>query len=240
MIKLFPRICAVVLIVVGATVLCHAQTAYVSDILILTFRQGPGPGYPVISALKSDTPVTIIEESKGYLKVELSSGEQGWVDKNYIVTDPPKSIIINQLKKENAALEDKIRALTDQAGQSLSGTAKINTDQNTDMGADQAAMEQLKKENLVLTQSLETLKSQYTALKTASANVAATLEENNRLKTQISSLSATLAQQKENGGFMFKTDMIKWFVAGVGVLLLGWVIGLSISSRRGGIGSLLD
>ncbi len=232
MMKLFPRICAVVLIVVGTTALCHAQTAYVSDILILTFRQGPGPGYPVISALKSDTPLTIIEEKNGYLKVELSSGEQGWVNKNYIVTDPPKSIIIDQLKKENAALEDKIRVLTDQAGQSLSGTAKINTDQidtnqidtnqNTDMGAaDQTAMEQLKKENQILTQSLETLKSQYTALKTTS-------------------LSARLAQQKEDGGFMFKTDMIKWFMAGVGVLLLGWVIGLSISSRRGGSGSLLD
>lgn len=238
--KLFPRICAVVLIVVGATALCHAQTAYVSDILILTFRQGPGPGYPVISALKSDTPLTIIEEKNGYLKVELSSGEQGWVDKNYIVTDPPKSIIINQLKKENAALEEKIRALTEQAGQNPSGTAQIDTDQNTGMAANQGAMEQLKKENQDLTQNLETLKSQYTALKTASANVTAILEENKRLKTRNASVSATLAQQKENNAFMFKTDMIKWFLASVGVLLLGWVIGLSISSRRGGSGSLLD
>jgi SH3 domain protein len=39
---------------------------------------------------------------------------------------------------------------------------------------------------------------------------------------------------------MFKTGMIKWFLAGVGVLLLGWVIGLSVSSRQGGSSSLLD
>ncbi len=220
MMKLFSRICAIVLIVIGVTALCHAQTAYVSDILILTFRKGPGPGYPVISALKSDTPLTIIKESNGYLKVELSSGEQGWVDKNYVVTDLPKSIIIDRLKKENAALEDKIRALTEQI--------------------DQAAMEQLKKENRTLTQNIETLKSQYAALKTASANVTDTLEENKRLKTRNASLSAVLVQQKENNGFMFKTGMIKWFLAGVGVLLLGWVIGLSVSSRKGGSGSLLD
>ncbi len=218
--KLFSRICAVVLIVIGVTALCHAQTAYVSDILILTFRKGPGPGYPVISALKSDTPLTIIKESNGYLKVELSSGEQGWVDKNYVVTDLPKSIIIDRLKKENAALEDKIRVLTEQT--------------------DQAAMEQLKKENQTLTQNIETLKSQYAVLKTASANVTDTLEENKRLKTRNASLSAVLAQQKENSGFMFKTGMIKWFLAGVGVLLLGWVIGLSVSSRQGSSGSLLD
>lgn len=220
MTKLFPRICTVILLVVWATGLCHAQTAYVSDMLILTFRKGPGSNYSVISALKSDTPLTIIEERNGYLKVALSSGEQGWVDKNYVTTDPPKSIIINQLKKENAALEDRIRALAEQA--------------------DLAAMEQLKKENQVLTQSLETLKSQYTALKTASARITDTLDENKRLKTRNTSLSATLAQQKEKDQLIFKTGIIKWFLAGVGVLLLGWVIGLSVSSRQGRSGSLLD
>ena len=220
MMKLFPRICAVIIIIIGAAAICYAQTAYVSDMLILTLRKGPGSGYPVISALKSDTPLTIIKESNGYLKVELSSGEQGWVDKKYVVTDPPKSIIIDRLKKENAALEDKISILTEQT--------------------DQAAMAQLKKENQALTQNIETLKSQYAALKTASANVSDTLEENKRLKTRNASLSAELAQQKEDKGFMFKTGMIKWFLAGVGVLLLGWVIGLSVSSRKGGSGSLLD
>jgi len=220
MMKLFPRICAVVLIVIGITALCRAQTAYVSDMLILTFRKGPGPSYPLISALKSDTPLTIIEESNGYLKVALSSGEQGWVDKNYVVTDLPKAMIIEQLKKENAALEEKIRALTEQP--------------------DHAVMEQLKKENQVLIQNVETLKSQYTALKCASTNITDTLEENKRLKTQNTSLPDTLAQPKGNYEFMFKTGMIKWFLAGVGVLLLGWVIGLSVSSRQGGSSSLLD
>jgi len=220
MTKLFLRICAVILFIIGATAICHAQTAYVSDMLILTFRQGPGPGYPVISALKSDTPLTIIKESNGYLKVELSSGEQGWVDKKYVVTDPPKSIIIDRLKKENASLKDKISTLTEQT--------------------DQIALEQLKKENQTLTQNLEILKTQYAALKTASANITDTLKENERLKTRTASLSAALAQQKEESGFMFKTGMIKWFLAGVGVLLLGWVIGLSVSSRQGGSGSLLD
>lgn len=198
MMKLFPRICAVVLIVIGTTALCHAQTAYVSDMLILTLRQGPGPDYPVISSLKSDTPLTILEESKNYLKVKLSSGEQGWVHKNYVVTDPPKSIIIDQLKQENAALEDKIRALTEQAGQ------------------------------------------KDIALKTAATGVDDILKENKRLKTRNASLSATLAQQKKNNAFIFKTGIIKWFLAGVGVLLLGWMTGRSISSRQGGSGSLLD
>lgn len=243
--KLFPRICTVILIAVGVTALCQAQTAYVSDMLILTFRQGPGTEFPVIRALKSDTPLTVIEENNGYLKVELSSGEQGWVDKNYIVTDPPKSILIDQLKKQNAALEDKIRELTEQAEQSQSGTVQADTDQNmeTATAADPAAMEQLKRENQALAQNIETLKSQYAALKTASADVKATLKENKHLKAQNQSLTAKLARNKASktgDGFEFKTGMIKWFLAGVAVLLLGWVIGQSVSSRQGGSGSLLD
>lgn len=220
MIKLFSQICAVVLLIIGTTALCHSQTAYVSDTLILTFREGPGSGYPVLSALKSDTPLTIIEEKNGYLKVALSSGEQGWVDKNYVVTDPPKSIMITRLKKENAALEEKIKALSEKA--------------------DQVVMEQIKKENQALRQSVETLNSQYTALKTASANITGILEENKRLKTLNASLSDTLSEQKAKTDFVFKTGTIKWFIAGVGVLLLGWLIGLSISSRQGGSSSLLD
>ncbi|WP_320039925.1 TIGR04211 family SH3 domain-containing protein [uncultured Desulfobacter sp.] len=220
MTKLFSRICAVVLIFTGTAVLCHAQTAYVSDMLILTFREGPGTNYPVLSALKSDTPLTVITEKNGYLKVALASGEQGWVDKSYVVTDPPKSIIIDRLKKENAALEEKIKALS--------------------VKADQVVMEQLKKENQALIQDHEALKSKYTALKAAAANVTDTLEENKQLKARNASLSTELAQQKGNSEFLFKTGMIKWFLAGVVVLLLGWVIGLSISSRKGGSGSLLD
>jgi SH3 domain protein len=188
--------------------------------LILTFREGPGPNYPVLSALKSDTPLTVIEEKNGYLKVALSSGEQGWVDKSYVVTDLPKSIIIDRLKKENAALEEKIKVLSEKS--------------------DQVLMEQLKKENQSLVQTVETLKSRYTALKAASANITEVLEENKHLKTQNTSLSATVDQQKGNNEFLYKTGMIKWFLAGVGVLLLGWLIGLSISSRQGGSGSLLD
>ncbi|MCG8551844.1 MAG: TIGR04211 family SH3 domain-containing protein [Desulfobacterales bacterium] len=220
MTKLFPRICAAVLIITGTTVLCHAQTAYVSDMLILTFREGPGSNHPVLSALKSDTPLTVITEKNGYLKVALASGEQGWVDKNYVVTDPPKSIIINRLKKENAALQKKIKTLS--------------------VKADQVLMEKLKKENQALIQNNDALKSKYTALKSAAANITDTLKENKMLKTRNASLSGKLAQQEESNEFLFKTGMIKWFLAGVVVLLLGWVIGLSISSRKGGAGSLLD
>ncbi|WP_321492276.1 TIGR04211 family SH3 domain-containing protein [uncultured Desulfobacter sp.] len=240
MMKLFSRICAVVLIVLGTAALCHAQTAYVSDMLILTLRQGPGSNYPVITTLKSDTPLTIIDEKNGYCKVSLTSGDQGWVDKKFIVTDPPKSIIIDQLKKEKAALENKISELMESANKSQHDRSQTDNNQKAEIAANQAAMAQLEKENQTLTQNIETLKSQYAALRTASADIETIVKENKRLKTQNDSLNATLTQKKENEGLMFKTGMIKWFLAGVGVLLLGWLIGLSLSSRQGRSGSLLD
>jgi SH3 domain protein len=45
-------------------------------------------------------------------------------------------------------------------------------------------------------------------------------------------LSQELALLKKENKNLFKTSMIKWFLSGVGVLLLGWIIGQGISSRK--------
>lgn len=91
--------------------LSFAKTGYVSDMLLLTFRQGPGNSYAVIKTLKSNTPVSILEEENEFYKVELRSKEIGWVDKKFIIFELPKNLIIDQLKQENKTLENKISKL---------------------------------------------------------------------------------------------------------------------------------
>ena len=91
--------------------LIWAKTGYVSDRLILNFRQGPDTASDVIKTLKSDTPVIILEEKNEFYKIELQSNETGWVEKNYIIFEMPKTLIIDQLKKENNSLKNKISKL---------------------------------------------------------------------------------------------------------------------------------
>ncbi len=88
--------------------------------------------------------------------------------------------------------------------------------------------------------SLSESKDAYSTLINQSKNLKKTIEENKSLKQENETLSKSLEILKSKNKGQFKVAMIKWFLAGVGVLLLGWIIGQSVSikNRRSG-GSLL-
>ncbi|MEN8212172.1 MAG: TIGR04211 family SH3 domain-containing protein [Thermodesulfobacteriota bacterium] len=173
---------------------CFARTGYVSDMLFLTFRQGPGNSYASKKTLQSNTPVMILEEKNGFYKVELKSKEVGWVDKNFIIFTLPKTLMINKLEKENKNLSIRIMELE-------SSVREL-----------QDKLSSVKQNNMLSDTQGE--------------------KENKMLKEQTQTLSEELATIKGKNKSLFKTSMIKWFLTGAGVLLLGWIIGQSVSSKK--------
>ena len=208
---------------IGAMILClfphpsPAETGYVSDMLLLNFRQGPGNTHAVIKTLKSNTPVTILAEENGFYKVKLQSEELGWIDKSFIVFEPPKTQIIDQLQQKNKTLENKILQL-ESTRQTLKETIKsLETDLKK--GSNKPGNQPIQTDQL--------------------KNIQKLMDKNKHLQKENSRLSRNLEQLKENHKGLFKNDMIKWFLAGGGVLLLGWIIGQSISSKKQQSGSSL-
>ncbi len=184
--------------------LIWARTGYVSDRLILNLRQAPDNVSAVIQGLKSDTPVFILEEENEFYKIELESKEIGWVDKKFIIFELPKTLIIDQLTQENNDLKDKISKLS-----LLEADLKKNVDtllSDKDIKSDDQI------ENTV--------------------NIQKIVQENQMYQKENLALSQELALLKGENKDLFKTSMIKWFLSGVGVLLIGWIIGQSISSRK--------
>ncbi|MBU0972959.1 MAG: TIGR04211 family SH3 domain-containing protein [Proteobacteria bacterium] len=217
----------------------QARTGYVSDILILTFREGPGTSFSVLQTLKSNTPLTIQEEDNGYYKVMLDSGETGWVDKQFVVFETPKAMIIQALEKEKKALESQLETLT-QEHELLKNQM---TDQTSRQGEKTIAVENnlmgaLEKAK-VLAAQLKESQTQYSSLQEQSQNVLEIVAKNKDLAETNKHLSDALAQLENQTSHLFRTGMIKWFLAGVGVLLLGWIIGQSVSSKKRRSGSLL-
>lgn len=189
-----------------------AKTGYVSDRLILTFRQRPDNASSVIKTLKSDTPVTILEEKNEFYKIELESKETGWVEKNFIIFEMPKALIIDQLKKENDSLKNKISELN-----------LLETNLKTiDDG------------------SLSDKDEKYNDLIKNAGNIQKIIQENQAYQKKNLDLLKKLEQLETKDEDLLKTGMIKWFMAGVGVLLLGWIIGTSVSSRKRKSNSLLS
>lgn len=217
----------------------QARTGYVSDMLILTFRQGPGTSFSVLQTLKSNTPLRILEEDKGYFKVELSSGDTGWVDKQFIVFETPKTQIIEQLNQEKVALATKLETVSRSLDQLKAQLLAQESDQGEKATALGTSLKKTEDKNKALLIQLKKSQTNYSTLQAQSQNVLSVVEKNKAFEKKNITISNKLAQLEKETRHMFRTGMIKWFLAGVGVLLLGWIIGQSVSSKKRGSGSLL-
>ncbi|NOX32281.1 MAG: TIGR04211 family SH3 domain-containing protein [Deltaproteobacteria bacterium] len=212
--------------------LSYARTGYVSDMLLLTFRQGPGNSYAVTKTLKSNTPVSILDEKNGFYKVELESKKIGWVDKKFIIFELPKSFIINKLKQENKTLENKILK-SESTTQALKGKiASLESEYSKKINSLDASLKKALDEKAELNKLLSGALEKYNTLIEQSKNIRQIVQKNKMLRKTNEILSKDLEIFKGKNKTLFKTGMIKWFLAGVGVLLLGWIIGQSVSLKR--------
>ena len=230
----FFQFLILLLLFIGLPSLLPAQSGYVSDLLFLTFREGPGNSYAILKRLKSDTPVSVLEEQGGYYKVELESKETGWVDKRFINFETPKIMIIETLKQENKTLENKILELETRlqavpnpssTGGNESGEKIRDLEESLTPETDET-----EKKDISLQDAEEK------ALIEESGKFQQIVKENKALQKKIEALAAELADLQSKGPRPLKSDMIKWSLFGVGVLLLGWIFGhtVSINKRRGG------
>jgi SH3 domain protein len=237
--KLSTILWILTLLFLSAPALSLARTGYVSDMLILTFRQGPGTSFPVLKTLRSNTPLTILEEDKNYFKVELASGEAGWVDKQFVVFETPKTQIIEQLNQENAALKTRLETVSNAFDQLKAQLSAQESDQEKKTAALETSLKAAEDKNTLLLTQLEKSQTDYTTLEAQSQNVVEVVEKNKAFAQKNLTLANKLAQLEKESTHMFRTGMIKWFLAGVGVLLLGWAIGQSVSSKKRRSSSLL-
>jgi hypothetical protein len=166
--------------------------------------------------------------------VELESKEMGWVDKRFISFDTPKTMTIEALKQENKTLEDKILELE----------TRLQSIPNPSSTGGNESVEKIGDLETPLTPETDETEKMGTALPDAkekalieeSGKFQQIVNENKALQKKNELLAAELADFKSKGPRPLKSDMIKWSLFGVGVLLLGWLFGhtVSINKRRGG------
>ena len=253
-----------------------AETGYVSDMLILSLREGPGRQYNILSTLRSNTAVEILEKQGNYFKVKTEPGDIGWVERRYITPELPKTITIERLQEKIETLAQQKEALNG-ANAELQKEKSALINQNTQLSEQNSTLAEenstLTKKNITLMEQWESetestagkyegvdeklsemkgkltqallekervesdllrVKSQYDALVKNSDNVAQLMEENDNLKKELENASQGLTQGIMNifmtdNEDVLKTAMIKWFLSGAGVLILGWLIGRSFT-----------
>lgn len=192
-----------------------AGKVYVSDTTLETvLRSGPGVTYRINASVDVGTEVTLLNEEKDWANVALPDGRTGWMFKKYLSEEPPRRIVAEKLAAENKTLRAEVNQLS---------------------RVKQELMEQLnrlKKELEGGKQQLASVRQEYESLKKGAT-------EYLNLKSAFGEATAEAREAKEKlqdiqkGYNDLKTSAaIKWFLAGVGALMFGWLLGFLMSRTR--------
>lgn len=199
----------------------EAATQYVTDTLYVGLREKKGEEYDVIKYLKTDTPLEVLEDDGDYYRVRTQEGEEGWILKRYVSAETPKPVVMTRLREEIDRLKSRIEEMR---AEKRTQASKVNELDKLHKSA--------RAEAASTAEELENMTVKYNALLEKSQDVVQLLEERDTLKAENERLSAVEDFLREENEDLRRTEMMWWFVAGGGVLFLGWIIGKASRQKR--------
>ncbi len=194
------------------TSLSFAETSYVAGIQKVTFRKGPGTDSKILKMIKADSPITIVEKGEEWTKVKDVEGDEGYILNRFLIKNIPGSVLYKWLKKKHGKLEKKYQETRDKRKSLL---ADVNTKN--------AELDKSSKELILV-------KKSYTELKNGSAKYLDLLSKFKRINILLDDQNSKVIALEARQSKVY----IYWFLAGAGVLFIGWVIGLSSKKKKHG------
>ena len=190
-----------------------AESMYVSDKLKVTVRSGPSTEYKILDIAESGQRVEVLETGEKWTLVRLANGKEGYVTTRYLIPGPTYRIRFDQLKV-------KQKALTQQATTLL--------EENTTLRAEN---KKLKSALNATEKSLKKLDGDYQELKTGSGEFLSLKAKHKKISEQLAGQTQKADKLDKELSKVELNQYIKWFLAGSGVLLVGFIVGFS--ARRG-------
>jgi len=210
----------------------EADTRYVGDQLIITLRQGKSTKHKILKTMETGTPVEVLEEDSSYLRVRTTDGTEGYVLRQYISSNPPKTQRIDELEIEKSVLQKKISGLEKTKNQLEMQLKEIQgkydrgfsdlTTKSTDI---EQNLEQALNNERIITEKYNTLVAQAENVVEIAKERDQLFEDNKRLASGIKKLQGKNKKATDS-------RMIKWFLAGGGVFFFGWLIGKISRKKR--------
>ena len=208
------RLSGLVLLLCLFSAFVYGETMYVSDTLKLTLRTGPSIENKIIAVIESGQEMEVIKFGDEWSQVRLPNGKEGWVLSRYLTSDETNGIKLQRL-------ETKHKNLMIQAAELLEENNGLKTE-NTRLSSElEAKQKQLEK----IQTDYEALKNEATEFLTLKANY-------NRAASQLAEQTAKAKKLEEQVSSLAMNTYIKWFLAGSGVLIVGFLIGFSTKRQR--------
>lgn len=202
----------------------YAQTKYITDDFEVMLRTGPSIENKIIRALRSGTRIEVlgIDSANGHSQVQTSRGQIGYLLTRYLSEKPSDRNRVSILEGQLAELRSEPEQIRTLLAESL--------EQN------QSLIEQ----NVLLTNSSQTAKSELLKIKEISADEIKLSSKNQELESELQHLLLQLDDTRiQNEALKDNSERVRNLV-GVGILLIGLFLGWVLSkagSRRNSWGS---
>ncbi len=85
-----------------------AETAYVTDQLILGLHRAADTSDRAFRTLESGQEMEILTRNRNYAQVRLPDGTEGYVKAAYLVTEKPAKLIVNESQAESERLQQEL------------------------------------------------------------------------------------------------------------------------------------
>jgi SH3 domain protein len=186
----------------------HAATMYVTDEIPVMVRQKPGANRKIVAMPNTGTRLEVLENKEdGWSKVRLPSGKEGWTLTRYLTKGPSKQVIIDRLQRENKALRGKSKTLIEE-------NPRLKTERT-----------ELQKALSEQTRTAEDLKQSYETLKRESSKFLALKASYEKASHDLAESTKRQAELEEEVKALRNNKILRWFLAGAAVLLVGMIIG---------------
>ncbi|MCF8032063.1 MAG: TIGR04211 family SH3 domain-containing protein [Desulfarculaceae bacterium] len=184
------------------------EVFYVTDQLRITVRSGPSLTNKVVAMAATGEQLTLLgQETDGWALVRLPGGKEGWVLTRFMTKERPARLRLAELDPANKDMAHSLEQLHSDNRRlegELSGTES----------------------------KLADLTARYDKLQADAADVLALKKRHQKLKAQYEQQNKELKELVvENKSMKFSSNL-KWFLAGAGVLVVGWLMGLALHRRK--------
>jgi len=206
----------VALLLLMSSMAVGAATLYISDELTVPLRRGPSNGHKIINAaLPSGTALQVLSEDKdaGYTEVRTPGGVEGWVQTQFLATEPVARDRLATATKRVQTLEAELKNIKE----TYQDTRSARTDAEN--------------RSSTLDKQTKQLQTELAEIRRVSSNSIAHFEENKQLKTQNQELSTQVTQLTESVRQLERNLYLRFFLGGGALVLAGLAVGAWIKSR---------
>ncbi len=195
------------------------ETRYISDKISIYARAGAGTEFKLIAPLITGDAVTLLGGKKeDWVNISYGKNRQGWIQERFLTSIEPSAKRLVKANSKVAQLEQSSKSKII----SLTETNKEYRKGNT----------QLLREVKSLRSKLHKVEKEYKSLREESATFLELQAAHKKLITEDQlrqKREATILAECE---LLKKAYRIKWFLAGGGILLIGFFIGLIMQAFR--------